>query len=60
VLLDEGIDRLRPFAPSCHEIDVASLIADATRARQQLAELGPTGMNDVDVVGVAPRIRFTT
>jgi len=60
VLLDEGIDRLRPFAPSCHEIDVASLIADATRARQRLAELGPTGMNDVDVVGVAPRIRFTT
>ncbi|TMC58474.1 MAG: DUF309 domain-containing protein [Chloroflexi bacterium] len=60
VLIDEGIDRLRPFVPSCHGIDVASLIAEATRARDTLQQLGPSRMNEVDVTSVAPRIRFTT
>ena len=59
VLLDEGIARLKPFAPACQTIDVARLVADAVRAREQLAALGPDRMSSVDVAAVAPKIRFT-
>ena len=58
VLLDEGMSRLTPFAPVCQTVDVARLIADATRARAELAGLGDANMNTVDVVAVAPQIRF--
>ncbi|MDO8506822.1 MAG: DUF309 domain-containing protein [Candidatus Limnocylindria bacterium] len=58
VLLEEGIERLRPFAPACQTVDVAALIADATRAREQLASLGPDRMREVDVASVAPRVRL--
>jgi uncharacterized protein len=60
VLLDEGIERLRPFVPSCHDIDVVSLITDAERARERLRELGAEHMKEVDVMKIAPRIRFTS
>ena len=59
VLLDEGIERLRPFAPFCQTVDVAVLIADASAARARLLELGEANMRSVDVVALAPRIRFT-
>ena len=59
VLLDEGIERLRPFAPSCHGVDVAALIADATAARERLASLGAERMREVDVNAIAPRIRLS-
>lgn len=59
VLLDEGIERLRAFAPSCQTVDVASLIADASAARARLAQLGEASMRTVDVVALAPRIGFT-
>lgn len=58
VLLGEGIDRLRPFAPTCHGVDVDALIRDATAARERLIASGPDGMKDADVAAVAPRIRF--
>jgi hypothetical protein len=58
VLLDEGIERLRPFAPRCHGVEVAALIADATVARARLEALGASGMKDVDVAKIAPRIRL--
>src|SRR5438477_4533660 len=58
VLLDEGIDRLRPFAPACHGVDVTALIADAGAARDRLAAVGAGGLRTVDVASVAPRIRF--
>ncbi|HKW79213.1 MAG TPA: DUF309 domain-containing protein [Candidatus Limnocylindria bacterium] len=58
VLIDEGIERLRPFAPKCQGVDVASLIADATAARARLASLGPDRMREVDVAAIAPRIRL--
>jgi hypothetical protein len=58
VLLDEGIERLRPFIPRCHGVDVAALIKDATAARARLAALGASGMKDVDVAAIAPRIRL--
>ena len=59
VLLDEGLERLRPFAPSCQGVDVAVLIADATKARDLLVSLGSTRMDEVEVMAIAPRIRFT-
>ena len=59
VLLDAGIERLAPFAPSCHGVDVAGLIADATGARARLLALGAERMGDVDVAQIAPRIRFS-
>jgi predicted metal-dependent hydrolase len=58
-LLEEGIERLRPFAPRCHGVEVDTLIADATAARERLIALGTAGMRRVDVAWVAPKIRFT-
>jgi len=57
VLLEEGIERLRPFAPTCQTIDVAALIADATAARERLLTLGPERMSEFDLAN-APRVRF--
>ena len=57
-LLEEGIDRLGPFAPRCQGVEVDTLIADATAARERLIALGAEGMRRVDIVWVAPRIRF--
>ncbi|MBI4172187.1 MAG: DUF309 domain-containing protein, partial [Actinobacteria bacterium] len=48
VLLAEGIERLRPFAPSCQGVDVAALIADASAAREDLLRLGPERMGERD------------
>lgn len=58
-LLEEGIERLRPFAPRCQSIDVGTLIADATAARERLIALGPDGMRKVEVAAIAPQIGFT-
>jgi uncharacterized protein len=58
-LIDEGVERLRPFAPRCHGVDVAALIADATSARERLDALGPGHMRDADLTTVAPRIRLS-
>ncbi|HUQ42162.1 MAG TPA: hypothetical protein VM052_06655 [Candidatus Limnocylindrales bacterium] len=60
MLLEEGIERLRPFAPACQTVDVATLIAEASVARDRLAALGADAMNSVDVATVAPRIRFAS
>ena len=57
MLLEEGLERLRPFAPSCQTIDVAALIADATVAREKLLALGPERMGEFDLAN-APRLRF--
>jgi uncharacterized protein len=57
VLLEEGIDRLRPFAPTCQGVDVARLIAEATAAREGLIALGPDRMHEFDL-DEAPRVRF--
>lgn len=58
-LLEEGIERIRPFAPRCQGIDVAKLVADAVAARVRLVALGANGMRSVDVTQIAPQIRFT-
>ena len=57
VLLEEGVERLRPFAPTCQTVDVAALIADATRAREELIALGPGRMSEFNLAN-APRVRF--
>jgi predicted metal-dependent hydrolase len=59
VLLDEGIERLRPFAPACQTVDVERLIGDTSAARARLESLGKDAMNSVDVAAIAPQIRFT-
>jgi predicted metal-dependent hydrolase len=51
VLLAEGIDRLRPFAPECHGVDVAALIRDATALREELIRLGPERMKERELAG---------
>lgn len=58
-LLEEGIERLRSFAPRCQGVEVDTLIADATAARERLIALGANGMRGVEVAAIAPRIRFT-
>jgi predicted metal-dependent hydrolase len=58
-LLEEGIARLGPFAPRCQGVDVATLIADATAARERLIAAGAGGIRSVDITVVAPQIRFT-
>ena len=58
-LMSEGIEKLRPFAPACHGVDVRALIADATAASERLHALGRDRMGEVDVTAVAPRIRLT-
>lgn len=49
VLLAEGIERLRPFAPSCQGVDVATLLRDASALRAELLRLGPERMGERDV-----------
>jgi uncharacterized protein len=58
VLLDEGIARLGPFAPSCQGVDVAALIRDASAARDELLRLGPERMRSYDLTR-APKVRVT-
>ncbi|MHB8630308.1 MAG: DUF309 domain-containing protein [Candidatus Limnocylindria bacterium] len=57
VLLEEGIARLRPFAPSCQGVDVASLLRDAAAAREDLIALGPERMRDYDL-SRAPKVHL--
>lgn len=57
VLLEEGIERLRPFTPACQTIDIAALIADAAASRERLLALGPDRMSQFDLAN-APRVRF--
>jgi len=58
VLLAEGVDRLRPFAPQCQGIDVAALLRDASALRDELARLGPEQMGERDVSRVL-EVRWT-
>ena len=44
--LDQGLARLRPFTPVCHQVDVARLVDDSERAAEALRKLGPAGIQD--------------
>ena len=58
VLLEEGLARLEPFAPSCQGVDIAALIRDATEARAEMLRLGPERMREYDLMR-APKIALT-
>jgi len=60
VLIDEGLARLEPFAPRCHGIDVARLIADTRALRARLGELRASRMSEIDLDRDAPRVRLST
>jgi hypothetical protein len=46
--LQGGIDKLRWFAPSCQDVDVARLVSDAERCLSSLMELGPERIGEFD------------
>ena len=47
-LLERGLRRLRQFAPECLSLDVAQLIADAERVREEAQRLGPERLHEFD------------
>jgi len=47
-MFERGLRRLRPFAPECLGIDVARLIADAERVRDEAVRLGPERLAELD------------
>src|SRR3981081_3457498 len=53
-LLEEGIERLRPFARRCHGVEGETLIDDENAARERLIALGAEGMRRVDIAWVDP------
>ncbi len=56
VLMEEGIARLRSFAPTCQGVDVAALMRDARVAQGELSRLGPERMREYDLAR-APKVR---
>lgn len=55
ILIDRGMDYLRPFVPACQGVDVVSLLAAAERCREEIRRLGPEGLEAFDWA-LAPRI----
>ena len=47
-MFERGLRRLRSFAPECQGIDVARLIADAERVRDEAVRLGPERLAELD------------
>jgi predicted metal-dependent hydrolase len=47
-MFERGLRRLRPFEPGCLGIDVARLIADAERVRDESQKLGPGRLHELD------------
>lgn len=58
VMLERGTTCLEPFAPACQSVDVAGLIAQAARARQEVERLGPSHLGQFDW-SLAPRVRLS-
>jgi predicted metal-dependent hydrolase len=46
--LESGADYLEAFAPRCMQVDVAGLIAQARRLREEVVRLGPERIADVE------------
>jgi uncharacterized protein len=55
--LEGGLDKLRWFEPVCQGVDVSSLVADASRFLEQLRDLGPERVAELDP-GAIPKVRF--
>ncbi len=56
-LLDGALEKLLPFPPETFSVDVAALIAEVTRARDEIATLGIERFRDWDEQR-RPRIEF--
>jgi uncharacterized protein len=46
--LGRGLERVRPFAPTCRGIDVGALVRQAEAAERELRRLGPNRVADLD------------
>jgi predicted metal-dependent hydrolase len=55
--LETAVRFLQWFTPACQGVDVARLIADATRAHESLLALGPTRLADFDW-STAPQVQL--
>ena len=56
-MLTRGSDYLRPFSPTCQSVDVADLLAQATRVLSSVQQLGKDRLDQFDWSRV-PRVRF--
>jgi predicted metal-dependent hydrolase len=56
-MLSRGRNYLRPFAPVCQGVDVAHLIAAATRALEEAERLGPARLAEFDS-SLVPRVNL--
>lgn len=56
--LQTGADYLSAFAPRCMSVEVAALIADATRLRAAIIAAGPERLAEVDLA-LLPIVRLT-
>jgi hypothetical protein len=56
-LLKRGMAYLKPFGPQCMGIDVAGLLADASRCLVALRAGGPEGLEQFDWT-LVPKIGF--
>lgn len=57
-LLERGIPKTRPFAPSCMGINISKLLADAEAIHQELIRLGPDWQGEFDK-HLFPTIKFS-
>lgn len=57
VKLETGVRLLQWFRPICQGVDVDSLIADATRAREAIIALGPDRLAEFDPA-LTPKVRL--
>lgn len=56
-VLTRGIAYLAPYAPRCMGVDVARLIAEASRVLEQVRELGEARINEIKIADL-PRVHW--
>jgi predicted metal-dependent hydrolase len=56
-LLERACGYLQPFAPTCMDVDVARLLADAARCLDEVKRLGRNGLGDFEWA-LIPRIEM--
>ena len=56
-LLESGMDYLQRVSPVCQRIEVATLVAEAARFREELVRLGPERMADLPEA-MLPKMRL--
>ena len=56
-VLTRGIAYLEPYAPHCMDVDVARLIAEASRVLEQARELGAERIDEIKIAEL-PRVHL--